>query len=452
MRDVLLAVMIVGLLPLCIMRPWVGILVWTWVGLMNPHRMSWELYNLPVAMAVALLTLVGMLFKRDHKPPPWNRELALLALLMAYFTLTSFFAWYPAAAWEYWMRVAKMIGMLFVTTMLIYGRKRIEALLLVVALSIGFFGFKGGLFTILTGGQYRVQGPEGSMIAGNTFIGLAMAMVLPLLFAIAREAPEKWKRAGYYTVSGLTFLSIPFTYSRGALLGLAVVLPGIFPRLKKLVLLLPLLIPLAFVAKGFLPERLVERAQTIETYREDNSSMQRIRAWAVSYGIAKSSPLLGAGFDFEELPDPSRWWSHVPPDLFGYGSTTTHVSHSIYFSVLGQHGFLALAMFLAMLAFTYVDFRRMEQQAKNDPELAWIGPYARALRIGLVGYLVSGAFLNAAYFDLMYLFVAFTALFRREILDTERNRRLQYNTGEAGGPILAPQSRIPPIDSARRNS
>lgn len=164
-----------------------------------------------------------------------------------------------------------------------------------------------------TAGQYRVQGPEGSMIAGNTFLGLAMAMVLPLLFALAREAAVKWKRTLLYATAILTFISIPFTYSRGALLGLAVVVPGVFPRLKKLFIVLPLLIPLAFLARDYLPEKLVQRAQTIETYDEDNSAMQRIRAWAVAIGIAKQSPLLGAGFDFEELPDPSRWWSHVPP-------------------------------------------------------------------------------------------------------------------------------------------
>jgi putative inorganic carbon (hco3(-)) transporter len=422
MRDALILLVIGGLLPFCIIRPWIGILVWTWLGLMNPHRLSWELDKLPIAMTVALLIFFGMLFRRDYKSPPWNRELILLALLMAYFTLTSVTAWYPLAAWEYWQRVVKMVGMLFVTTMLIHGRQRIEMLLLVVATSIGFYGLKGGLSTIATGGQLRVLGPEGTMIGGNTFIGLAMVMILPLLFAIARQSSGRSTRMGFFAVAGMTLLAIPFTYSRGALLGLAVVIPGIFPRLKRLIIFLPLLIPLVFIVKDFLPERLINRAQTIETYRDDASAMQRIRAWNVSFGIAKDRPLLGAGFDFEELPDHSRWWSYVPPDLFEYGDTA-HVAHSIFFSVLGHHGFIALAMFMALLFFTFFDFRHIERRTESDPDLAWIEPYARALRIGLVGYCVSGSFLNAAYFDLMYLFVAFTALFRREILDSERRRK-----------------------------
>jgi hypothetical protein len=102
MRDVIFGLILLGLLPLCIWRPWIGILVWTWIGLMNPHRLTWEFTSLPVAMVTAALILLGMVFRRDYKAPPWNRELILLVMLMGYFTLTSMAAWYPPAAWEYW--------------------------------------------------------------------------------------------------------------------------------------------------------------------------------------------------------------------------------------------------------------------------------------------------------------------------------------------------------------
>ncbi len=110
----------------------------------------------------------------------------------------------------------------------------------------------------------------------------------------------------------------------------------------------------------------------------------------------------------------------------------THVAHSIYFSVLGQHGFVALAMFLMLLIFTYRDFRRLESQTMANPDVAWIGPYARALRIGLAGYMVAGAFLNAAYFDLSYLFVAFTAIFRREVRATGNRTSMQAESAKNG--------------------
>ena len=40
MRDVLLAVVVIVLLIWTIRQPWIGVLTWTWIGLMNPHRLA----------------------------------------------------------------------------------------------------------------------------------------------------------------------------------------------------------------------------------------------------------------------------------------------------------------------------------------------------------------------------------------------------------------------------
>ena len=62
--------------------------------------------------------------------------------------------------------------MTLLMTMLIYGKHRIMAMLYTIALSIGFYGLKGAIFVVNTGGAGQVKGPEGSFIDGNTFIGL----------------------------------------------------------------------------------------------------------------------------------------------------------------------------------------------------------------------------------------------------------------------------------------
>lgn len=436
LRDILLAAIFIGVLPLCLFRPWVGVLAWTWLGLMNPHRLSWALETFPAAKLVGAATLIGLLVARDRQSIPWNRSLILLGILFLYATATNLTAWAPEAAWAYWSRVAKIVLMIFVMTMLIHGQKRVYWLLVTVALSIGFFGFKGGLFTMVTGGQFMVQGPEDSMVSGNTFIGLAMVMVLPLLFALAREAKVKWARYGLYFTCAMNCLSIPFTYSRGALLGLAVVLPGIFPRLRRFIIVLPLLIPVAYIAYDMLPGKLVDKAATIGTYEEDLSAMSRIRSWRVAVNIALERPLTGAGFDFEEYPDPGRWHSYVPHEYAGM-SDKIWVAHSIYFSILGYHGFLALGLFLAMLLFAIIDLRRLERRAAGNSEVLWIAPYARALRIGLIGYMVAGAFLNSAYFDLTYIFIGMIGIFQREMRNAERRAGQAAAAAPVRDPIVA---------------
>ena len=167
-------------------------------------------------MLVGGATLLGAVVAKDRRPIPWNRELILMVVLLAYFTATTFFAWAPTHAWPQLEKVAKVIFMTFVATMFIYGKARIRALLLVVVASIGYYGFRGGIWPIIHGGAERVQGPEGSFIDGNTFLGLALNMVIPVMVALARDESRRWMRQLLYLTAVLSVVGWIFTYSRGA--------------------------------------------------------------------------------------------------------------------------------------------------------------------------------------------------------------------------------------------
>ena len=414
MRDIALSLVIFGLLPFCLLRPWVGILTWNWIGLMNPHRLTFGFaYSFPFAMLVGGTTLLGWLITRDKKPIPWNRELVLFVLMCAFFAFTSTVAWLPDAAWARWFGFFKVILMAIIGTTLIYGRDRIKLLITVIVLSIGYYGFKGGIWVFLTGGANRVQGPEATFIGGNTFLGLALLMVLPLLMALAREETRKWWRWLFLSVAMLSIVSTVFTYSRGALLGLVVVLPLVFLRSKRKFLIAMLMIPALLIGKELVPEELYKRADTIEEYQTDGSAQARIHAWIVSWNIAKDYPLTGAGFDFDDPETVDRWRSYGDPELGKY-IPTYQAAHSIYFQLLGQHGFIGLGLWLMLLLFALRSLQRLNREHMKQPEHAWIANYASAVQIGLIGYMVSGAFLNSGYFDLVYLYISFTAILGRE--------------------------------------
>lgn len=419
MRDLALTIVVFGLLPFCLMRPWIGVLTWYWLGIMNPHKQAFGFaVGFPFAMLVAAVTLAGLLMTRDRKGIPWDGPLTLMLLFFGYVTMTTFTAWAPDAAWVQWDKVMKIVLMTGVTTMLIHGQGRIRWLLLVAALSIGFYGVKGGIFTLTSGGVYRVEGPDGTFIAGNTFLGLALVMVLPLLIYLAREEMRPWLRKILYITAALTLLSAVFTYSRGALVGLALVIPLLFLKSKKKFLVILIAIPLIYFGKDLVPEQLYKRTQTIETYEEDHSSMQRVRAWWVAWNIAKDNPLTGAGFEFEYSPRVDRWFSYMPSEYRRFGEST-HSAHSIYFQVLGQHGFVAFTLFIGMILWCLLRLRQIREIARKSPEMLWIANYADGLQVGLVGYLACGAFLSSAYFDMMYLFVALSAIMGRELASAQ---------------------------------
>lgn len=192
MRDYLLLTIILGSLPVCILRPYFGIYMWYWIAFMNPHRFTWTFaHNFNVALCVGAATIIGFFVTRDRSRFPKEREAYLLIGLVILFTLNTAFAMFPENAWQKWEQVMKIILMTFMTMLLINERQKLRYLLLIITLSIGFFALKGVPWGIITGGQFRLQGPPESFIASNNDIGLALNITIPLMLFLGRNEPNK---------------------------------------------------------------------------------------------------------------------------------------------------------------------------------------------------------------------------------------------------------------------
>ena len=178
MRDLLVTGIVFGVLPFIFRRPWIGILLWCWLSYMNPHRQTWGFaYDMPFAMITAVVTITAFLFSREKKEMPWTRETVLLLLFVGWMLVTTFFAFYQDPAWEQWNKVWKIQLMVFLTAMMIRERRHLHWMIWVIALSLGYYGVKGGIFTIVHGGQFRVQGPSGTFFEGNNEMALVLAML-----------------------------------------------------------------------------------------------------------------------------------------------------------------------------------------------------------------------------------------------------------------------------------
>ncbi|MCA1804558.1 MAG: putative O-glycosylation ligase, exosortase A system-associated, partial [Xanthomonadaceae bacterium] len=207
MRDIVVTLVIFSLIPLILSRPYVGVLVWSWLGYMNPHRLTWGFaYTMPFAMIVALATLTALLMSKEPKRIPWTRETILLLVLIAWMFMTTVFSLYPWAAWEQWDKVWRIMLMTYITMMLINDEHRIKMLVFVIALSLGFYGLKGGIFVIQTGGNHSVMGPADTFIGDRNSIGLALIMAVPLLHYMQMQMTRWYFRYGLMAVVALTLV------------------------------------------------------------------------------------------------------------------------------------------------------------------------------------------------------------------------------------------------------
>jgi len=407
MRDIALFLFIMGLLPLAFKRPAIGVFLFTWISLMNPHRLTYGFaFSFPFAAIIAGVTLVGMFASREPRKLPMTPLVVVLILFMVWMTITGVTALEPDAAWEEWSRVAKTVLMFLVTVAVIHRIKDVKYLTTVVALSIGFYGAKGGLFTILTGGNSRVLGPYGTYIGDNNDLALAMVMTVPLVWYLQSQATNKWLRYALIALAVLTLAASAGSYSRGALLAGGAMLFFLWLKsANKLrtgaVLLMAL--PLLFL---LMPEQWFTRMDSIGEYQQDGSALGRINSWHMAWNIA-STNLLGGGY---RCFTPAVFRIYAPDPLM------VHAPHSIYFQVLGEHGFIGLGLFLLFLFLAWRTGSRTVRFCKGKPELQWASNLAAMCQVSLVGYLVGGAFLTLAYIDQIYDIVAIMLLLEKVLM------------------------------------
>jgi probable O-glycosylation ligase (exosortase A-associated) len=280
------------------------------------------------------------------------------------------------------------------------SRERIEGLVWVSALSLAYFGIKGGLYT-LGGGSGYVLGPAGGYISGNTEIALAMTMAVPLLYYLVTGTEHRWIRRGLWAAIGLTAIAVLGSFSRGGLLAIAGMAGFLWLKSRHKLVLAIAGIALIPVVLGTLPERWYEKMATIRTYEANSSAMGRINAWGFAINVAKDRPLTGGGFEAFAKESFLRY----APDPLDF-----HDAHSIWFEVLGEQGFVGLGLYLLMWLLTWRMAGATISACKKHDRLRWAVDLLRMVQVSLVGYFIGGTFLGLAYWDFPFLLVALVVL------------------------------------------
>jgi O-antigen ligase len=102
-------------------------------------------------------------------------------------------------------------------------------------------------------------------------------------------------------------------------------------------------------------------------------------------------------------------------------------AHSIYFQVLGEHGFVGLFLFVLLGVFAWRTGAKVIRATKHDPKTKWAADLIAMTQVSLIGYATAGAFLGLAYFDLPYHLIVIIVLAKvvleREGVSVLRNQR-----------------------------
>lgn len=451
MRGLLFLLAFVSSLPLIFVSPFNGVLIWYVFSLGNFHTLIWgPLATLNYAYVIAILTCISWLFSRTEKKQLPMTPLVVLTLLFSiWITITSCFALSPDHddVWTKWSTVEKILFMCLVGYALSTTRERLNQLIWAVVLTLGFWGVKGAVLGILRGGD--IHGPDQGPLSDRNDFGLGLVLMLPLLFYQWHLAENRLLRRGLMLTGFLVALAVFLTYSRGALLGACAMGAVVWLRSRAKFTTGFLILAIGLTVYNFAPKEWFSRMETIGSYEDDSSAMSRINVWQICLRIAELHPVTGGGFRATFAPT-------IVNDMLRGTSidklTKPRAAHSIYFDALSEHGWLGLALFLAILGYSWYNCSWLIRHSRDKPDLVWANLLGRMGQAVLIGYATAGAFASQAYLDeywcMIFIFDAARRLVARQVAPRPgafaaarmRPQGVQGSIGSAG--LLGPVDRL----------
>jgi O-antigen ligase len=282
-----------------------------------------------------------------------------------------------------------------------------------------FFGFAsvqtGTIYSDVSGA--RISGPIGD----PNFYGQILLIALPLAVAGAIVTPS-WIRRVFFAVAALLITAITLlTYSRGAMLALAVMTVILLVSLRVRVMHIAAAGVAALMVLVVLPPDVTARFVTVEellpggkqeSVIRDASLEKRALVLNTAWQMFLDHPYLGVGAaNFSTRYDRySAIAGSAAPQYDEPG--VEQFPHTLYMQIAAETGIIGFALFIAAMTVAFVSLyqSRSALEAEGRTELAVI---AAAIAVALSGYLLTSVFLHGAYQRYLWIVLGFTAAVER---------------------------------------
>ncbi|MEZ5757799.1 MAG: putative O-glycosylation ligase, exosortase A system-associated [Emcibacteraceae bacterium] len=403
MRDILLALFLLSALPLVLYRYQIGGLVIAFISFMYPQSNTYG-FALSVQWIdmFFVLTVGGYIVQQGYKNYQHHPLVTALIIFFLWTCVTTLFSFNMYYSYEPWVKFSKILLIAYVVYAMLNTEKRLIALIKVMVLSFGFYGIKGGLFTIISGGTAHVLGPVNSFFGDNNGMALVLVMTIPFMIYFVSNAENIYQKYFSLVCAIFTAIGVLGTQSRTGFAALVVTVLYFTWLQKKLFRAILIIAPIAFVAIYFMPQSWTDRMGTSTNLEEDASFQGRVDMWRASVKIANDHPITGGGFNVIYVPE-------VIVEYIPLGVRARAI-HSGYFQMIAEHGYAGFMIWMGILAYTYLVARRLGRQSKDVPNMPWFKDLSIAIRSSVVGYMILAFTANIAFFDLLYFLIVITTI------------------------------------------
>lgn len=435
MRDLMMLGAMLVMVPLSFMNAFAAFILWGWTGVVTPVNYLYGfMQSVRFNLLFALITLCMILFTRVRLSGCYtgNRTAFLLILFAIHVSLCALFAYGPNPLnIEYYSNLIKIMVFILLMPIFLNSRLRIHAFLIMIVLGLGLHGTLEGLKYLASGGGHRVLGIPASMLSDNNHFAVAITMGLPFAYYLYMHSARWLVKTGFLCATFLMVIAVIGTYSRGAFLCMCIVGVWLIMTSRNRVTTACVVIFAAAGVMSLAADTWFSRISTIQEASQDRSFMERAGAWRTSSAIALANPVFGGGLHalqtgpvWERFRGSSGLLPFVGDENV---RETAMAAHSIYFEVLGDTGIVGLLLFLLLLANAFRTCAQIKKELRDaPPELWWAKDLASLLSAVLVAYMIGGASVSLAYFELPYMIIMLIEVLRRWVITNRIPEAVQH--------------------------
>ncbi|MCA8927662.1 MAG: putative O-glycosylation ligase, exosortase A system-associated [Alphaproteobacteria bacterium] len=409
MKDIVLALFSLGVMALGMAAPFVLTLGYFWASILKPQNLAYGFFKpLPIAMILAVSAVLTYFVVDRRAPPKFTALHMLMGLFALWVTLTTFNALYPQQAWWKWNWAFKEIAFACFIPFVIRTRIHLEALLYVLTVGTVPLVAAAGFKAILSGGggygEIEVAGQNNVGLAESSMLAMFSVMAIVIVLYLRKHTlimPRNW--IATVAVAGYVVLCLAAavgSFARTGLVAFAVMaaVTWWFSRYK--IRLSVVFLVVAGIALMALPEAWYARMDTILHPAADTSASTRLEVWGWTLRFVQEHPF-GGGF-----------FSYLANLGFIPGQGRARAFHSIYFEVLGEHGYVGLVIFVSILLVAMKMSYGIYRRNRGNAELIWLSDLGRAVLTCLLVFASGGAFIGVAFQPWAYLLSAMVIMLR----------------------------------------
>jgi probable O-glycosylation ligase (exosortase A-associated) len=279
------------------------------------------------------------------------------------------------------------------------------------------------------------------MLAESSTVSTVGVMIVPLILVMRKNSlllPKgRITNAASFGIIALGLVASVGTFARTGLVAAGVGFIAMWLRAKRKLLFTIMAMIMGGIMFSVTSDKWDARISTVADYQSENSALVRVLVWQWTWNFAQSNPLGGGFLAYlgNRIDIPAQ--NGAPPSV-----QWSRAYHNMFFSVLGDHGYPGLILYLSLFGTALVSLQRARKLTDKLPEHQWCAELAQAVQVGLVTMMAGGFFVEIDWTPLVwYLITMSVCLSQYALRVTARVTVDSYGrplTGSQGGarPVL----------------